>query len=174
MSTVEAIMTAPPVTATGDEPLAEAVRRMHEHRIGSVVVLKDLRPVGIVTERDVLGVAATHDALGDLTVEQAMTTPVDTIDTGTDPAAALLTLRERGYRHMPVTRHDELVGVVSLRDLARLASIGPADVPRGLKGVVVADTTVADVRGREGFYHYRQHSAIDLADARARSRTCGG
>ena len=37
------------------------------------------------------------------------------------------------------------------------------EVPRGLKGVVVAETEVGDVRGREGFYHYRQYSAIDLA-----------
>jgi len=39
-------------------------------------------------------------------------------------------------------------------------------VPRGLKGVVVADTEVGDVRGAEGFYHYRQYSAIDLARSR--------
>ena len=37
------------------------------------------------------------------------------------------------------------------------------EVPRGLKGVVAAETEVGDVRGREGFYHYRQYSAIDLA-----------
>ncbi|KUN89140.1 citrate synthase/methylcitrate synthase [Streptomyces griseoruber] len=40
------------------------------------------------------------------------------------------------------------------------------DAPRGLAGVVVADTEVGDVRGREGFYHYRQYSAVDLAHAR--------
>ena len=38
--------------------------------------------------------------------------------------------------------------------------------PPGLKGVVVADTEVGDVRGEEGFYHYRQYSAIDLAVSR--------
>ena len=36
-------------------------------------------------------------------------------------------------------------------------------VPRGLKGVVVTDTEIGDVRGLEGFYHYRQYSAIELA-----------
>jgi citrate synthase len=39
-------------------------------------------------------------------------------------------------------------------------------VPRGLAGVVVTDTTIGHVRGREGFYHYRQYSAIDLAGRR--------
>ncbi|MYW48431.1 citrate synthase/methylcitrate synthase [Streptomyces sp. SID161] len=40
------------------------------------------------------------------------------------------------------------------------------DAPRGLAGVVVAETQVGDVRGREGFYHYRQYSAVDLARGR--------
>ncbi|WP_030314119.1 citrate synthase/methylcitrate synthase [Streptomyces sp. NRRL B-3229] len=41
------------------------------------------------------------------------------------------------------------------------------DVPRGLAGVVVTDTEVGDVRGREGFYHYRQYSAVELAQTRS-------
>ncbi|WP_406383541.1 citrate synthase/methylcitrate synthase [Streptomyces sp. NBC_00117] len=42
----------------------------------------------------------------------------------------------------------------------------PVDVPRGLAGVVVTDTELGDVRGREGFYHYRQYSAVELAQTR--------
>ncbi|MEU6458805.1 citrate synthase/methylcitrate synthase [Streptomyces sp. NPDC047065] len=40
------------------------------------------------------------------------------------------------------------------------------EVPRGLAGVVVAETEVGDVRGLEGFYHYRQYSAVELARSR--------
>ncbi|MBG0851997.1 citrate synthase/methylcitrate synthase [Streptomyces spinoverrucosus] len=47
----------------------------------------------------------------------------------------------------------------------RSASI-PVDVPRGLAGVVVTDTEIGDVRGLEGFYHYRQYSAVELAQTR--------
>ncbi|WP_330246605.1 MULTISPECIES: citrate synthase/methylcitrate synthase [unclassified Streptomyces] len=43
----------------------------------------------------------------------------------------------------------------------------PLDVPRGLAGVVVTETALGDVRGREGFYHYRQYSAIELAQTRS-------
>ncbi|MAU80468.1 citrate/2-methylcitrate synthase [Gordonia sp. Z-3] len=39
--------------------------------------------------------------------------------------------------------------------------------PEGLANVVVADTEIGDVRGDEGFYHYREHSAIDLARTRS-------
>ncbi|KZF09314.1 citrate synthase/methylcitrate synthase [Rhodococcus sp. EPR-157] len=37
------------------------------------------------------------------------------------------------------------------------------DAPRGLHNVVVTTTSIGDVRGDEGFYHYRQYSAIDIA-----------
>ncbi|KQM03720.1 citrate synthase [Frankia sp. CpI1-P] len=40
-------------------------------------------------------------------------------------------------------------------------------VPRGLKGVVVTQTALGDVRGREGFFHYRQYSAVELAERRS-------
>ncbi|MEU2420679.1 citrate synthase/methylcitrate synthase [Streptomyces sp. NPDC007851] len=40
------------------------------------------------------------------------------------------------------------------------------EVPRGLAGVVVTETEVGDVRGSEGYYHYRQHSAVELARTR--------
>ncbi|WP_028802279.1 citrate synthase/methylcitrate synthase [Streptomyces sp. 142MFCol3.1] len=48
----------------------------------------------------------------------------------------------------------------------RAASTTSADVPRGLAGVVVTDTRLGDVRGLEGFYHYRQYSAVELAQTR--------
>lgn len=41
------------------------------------------------------------------------------------------------------------------------------DAPAGLKGLVVAETALGDVRGNEGFYHYRQYSAPDLARHRS-------
>jgi len=41
-----------------------------------------------------------------------------------------------------------------------------AATPSGLKGVIVADTALGDVRGLEGFYHYRQYSAPELAAKR--------
>jgi citrate synthase len=45
---------------------------------------------------------------------------------------------------------------------------GPATIaPSGLRGLVVADTTLGDVRGREGFFHYRQYDAVELARKRS-------
>lgn len=43
---------------------------------------------------------------------------------------------------------------------------GPAPAPPGLKGLVVAETAIGDVRGDEGFFHYGPYSAVDLAQQR--------
>jgi citrate synthase len=47
-----------------------------------------------------------------------------------------------------------------------MTTTAPIEVPRGLAGVVVTDTELGDVRGQEGFYHYREYSAIELAETR--------
>ncbi|MBB5788168.1 citrate synthase/methylcitrate synthase [Jiangella mangrovi] len=47
-----------------------------------------------------------------------------------------------------------------------MAAQGPVEVPRGLAGVVVTETALGDVRGLEGFYHYREYSAVELAATR--------
>src|SRR4029077_14155736 len=104
-------------------------------------------------------------------VSEWMTADPYTIGPEVEARAAFASLGERGYRHIPVVAGQKLVGIVSMRDLMRVAMIQPADaqaheVPKGLEGVVVADTTVGDVRGLEGFYHYRQYSAVDLAMSR--------
>ncbi len=59
-----------------------------------------------------------------------------------------------------VLKFGTLVGMTSL-----LAS-NPSAVPPGLKGVQVADTEIGAVRGSEGFYHYREHNAVELARTR--------
>jgi citrate synthase len=51
-------------------------------------------------------------------------------------------------------------------DLAASSVSNEIVAPPGLKGVIVAETSVGDVRGVEGFYHYRQYSAVDLAEQR--------
>jgi CBS domain-containing protein len=145
-STVQDLMSSPVVQARPDESLGAVVRRMDRHRVGSVVITRDGAVSGIVTERDVLRhQAAEGDP--DAAARTVMSAPADCLRLGTPLTQALVTMRERGYRHMPVVDgEDHLLGMVSLRDLARAATIGPAEVPRGLKGVVVTDTEIGPGR----------------------------
>lgn len=56
-------------------------------------------------------------------------------------------------------------GPSSSSTISSAVAAAPITVPPGLAGVVVTDTQIGDVRGVEGFYHYRQFSAVDLANA---------
>jgi citrate synthase len=171
-TTVRDLMTSPAVTCTSADSLGAAARIMAAADIGSVVVTELGKVVGILTERDLLRAAAAvaepdHEVVGLwMTAHPDVLSPEEQVD------AAWASLTAHHYRHLPVVDAGELVGVVSLRDLMGLARIRPAaetstEVPAGLEGVVVAETTVGDVRGQEGFFHYRQYSAVDLAEQRS-------
>ena len=171
-ATVGSLMSSPPITATTDETVSAAAARMRERKVGAVVVAEGDRPVGILTERDLIRVAAEGVDPASTTVGDWMTSDPDTVGPEEPVSKAFHALSERGYRHFPVVEDGRLVGVVSMRDLLRMAQIEPVtspgslEAPKGLAGVIVAESEVGDVRGEEGFYHYRQYSAIDLAERR--------
>lgn len=166
-------MSSPVVTVPPDATVAEAAALMHENRFGSVVVVDGARPVGIFTERDLVRVGAAGPAANEAKVNEWMTPDPDCVARDLSVQEAFARLSEHGYRHIPVVEDDTLVGIVSLRDLMKVASIQPVvhpgeiEAPPGLEGVIVAETRVGDVRGLEGFYHYREYSAVELADRRS-------
>src|SRR5581483_9789789 len=168
MRTVADLMSSPAVVARPDDPLASAAARMREAGVGSVVVVDGARPVGILTERDLVrSTAAGVDAERE-PVAGWMTADPDCVGTDVEVAEAWRSLAAHGYRHIPVVMSDEVKGVVSMRDLMGVAQLRPVDgsfndTPRGLKGVIVAETSIGEVRGLEGFYHYREYSAVDVA-----------
>src|SRR5688572_19979564 len=165
-------MSRPVITVRPAETLAQAASTMRERRVGAVVVVDgDERAIGILTERDMIRVAAGGADASTAKVSEWMTPDPDAVAPDLTTIAAFASLAEHGYRHIPVVEDNRLVGIVSMRDLMRIAMIQPVDaqaheVPKGLEGVVVAETTVGDVRGLEGFYHYRKYSAVDLARSR--------
>jgi citrate synthase len=170
--TVGDVMSSPAVIATTSETVAAASLRMQDRLVGSVVVVDGDRPVGILTERDLVRFAATGADASRTKVSEWMTESPSTIGPKVEVTEAWNRLSEKGYRHIPVVdAGGGLLGIVSMRDLMRVAQLQPLpgsaiEVPQGLKGVVVTETEVGDVRGIEGFYHYRQYSAVDLAEQR--------
>src|SRR4051812_42102498 len=170
--TVAEVMSAPPVTAVPSETLASASSRMRDRSVGSVIVVDGERPIGILTERDLVRFAASGADASGTKVSEWMTEDPDRIGPEINVQEAFASLASHGYRHIPVVEAGRLVGVVSMRDLMKVAQIQPVvhpstiEAPPGLEGVIVAETSVGDVRGLEGFYHYRQHNAVELADKR--------
>jgi citrate synthase len=170
--TVAEVMSAPAITAQSSETVAAASARMASHGVGSVVVVDGARPIGILTERDLVRFGAAGSAAADTKVSEWMTEAPDCVASDLSVQEAFAMLADHGYRHLPVVDDGALVGIASLRDLMGVAHIQPVvhpgtiEAPPGLEGVIVAETSVGDVRGQEGFYHYRQYDAVELADKR--------
>ena len=168
--TVSEAMTSPAVTALPSETIEEVATRMADRGKGSAIVVDGERPIGILTERDLVRFNATGASAAETKVSEWMAQPVDTAAPDLPVIEAFARFKEHHYRHLPVVEDGRLVGVVSLRSLTELAQIQPVvhpsaiEAPPGLEGVIVAETEVGDVRGLEGFYHYRQYDAVELAD----------
>jgi citrate synthase len=168
-------MSSPVVTAEPSDTVAEASSHMCDAGVGSVVVVDSMRrAIGILTERDLVRFAAAGDEARATKVSEWMTADPATVGPEEPVGEAFQWLSEHQYRHIPVVDGEGgVVGIVSLRDLLKIAAIEPVthpghmEAPKGLAGVIVAETSVGDVRGQEGFYHYRQYSATDLAERRS-------
>src|SRR6266567_1728385 len=170
-TTVGELMSSPVATAAPDETVAQVAARMREQKVGSVVVVDGPKPTGILTGRDLVRIAAAGADPSAALVSEWMTANPDTAEPDETVSDVFDDLAVKGYRHVPVVKDGALVGIVSMRDLMRLARILPVEqlaveAPRGLEGAIVAETELGDVRGLEGFYHYRQYDAIELAEGR--------
>ena len=170
---VAELMSTPPVTAVARESMAEVAVRMDKEGVSCVVVVEGDRPLGILTERDVVRFAASGADPASTPVARWMTSDPDTVQPSSEAGEVIARLAERGHRHVPVVDDGRLVGVVSMGDLMPVAQVQPMlhpgeiEAPKGLAGVIVAETEVGDVRGQEGFYHYRQYDARELAERRS-------
>ncbi len=122
------VMTRDILAVERDVRLPEAAARMVARSVGAAIILEGERLVGILTELDVLrSVVSGRDA--ESTVEEWMTRHPETIEPAdsTDHAAALMI--HGGFRHLPVVEDDRVVGIVSIRDLVRIALADTS--PRG-------------------------------------------
>jgi CBS domain-containing protein len=113
-------MTKNLLTIPAGATIGEAAAHMAERGVGAVVILDGDAIAAILTERDVMrAVAGGRD--GSAPVSEWMTRHPDTIEPTdtTDHAASLMI--HGGFRHLPVVDQGKVVGIVSIRDLMKVA-----------------------------------------------------
>jgi CBS domain-containing protein len=108
-----------PVCCAPGATVADVVRRMEEHDVGSVVVVDGPRPVGIVTDRDlVLRVLRVRLDPATVPVSRVMSAPLETVPDDLSPLDAAARMRERRIRRLPIVGpNGDLRGIVTLDDL---------------------------------------------------------
>jgi CBS domain-containing protein len=108
------------VTAGPDEALAGVARRMQDHNVGTVVIVEDARPVGIITDRDLALALGARGLSPQAPAREVMTRHVLAVPEDTGVFTATRFIQESNVRRLPVVdREDRLVGLVSLDDLLR-------------------------------------------------------
>jgi CBS domain-containing protein len=119
-STVEEIMTRDPRTVEIGDSLVDAAREMRDGDIGNVIVTDGGRVAGILTDRDIVvrAIAEGRD-LQSTTVGDVCSSGPRTLEPGESVEAATQVMDEHSIRRLPVVRDGELVGVLSLGDLAQ-------------------------------------------------------
>ena len=109
------------VTVAASVSVGAAIRTMHQHRVGSVVIQADNgAPIGILTERDIMRLCAEGKTDFDnmplqdhMTTELVLGKPEDKV---TEMLGIMTTKR---FRHIPVVENGQLVGLVSIGDLVK-------------------------------------------------------
>ncbi|MFD2417087.1 CBS domain-containing protein [Amycolatopsis pigmentata] len=158
--TVDAVMTKDPITVTPDTEFKDIAALLTAEEISAVPVVEDGRPIGVVSEADLLckeDIPATAPTMFSgrrarhhwrkaqaVRARDLMTAPVRTVEVGTGVAAAAHQLTTAGSRRLFVVDQGKLVGVVSRRDLLDVFLRPDPDVRREVEEEVFTQVLRAE------------------------------
>lgn len=127
-------------TVTPGTSVAQVSQQLSVRRIGSVLVLDGEGGVaGIVSERDLVRALASHGAKAlELEARQVMTRDVVTCDPDDSIDQVMETMTSGRFRHLPVVRRGELLGLVSIGDVVKARIEEATHETEALKAYIVA------------------------------------
>ncbi len=122
------------VTASAGDRVLQAVRLLVDRNIGGVVVVDGEKVIGILTERDILRLAAAKpDKLAALEVGEVMTHEVIKLTPDDDLAHVMEVMTENRIRHLPVIEEGRLAGIVTIGDVVNAFRRGAEDENAALR-----------------------------------------
>ena len=123
-----------PVTCEVETPLRSALETMQAARVGAIVVIDPhRRPLGIFTRGDLVAKVVLPGLDLDTPMFQVMSSPVHQLSIDAPAGDAALALAQHGIQHLALVADEQLVGVVSERDLFGLQRLSLREVSRGIR-----------------------------------------
>ncbi|HYS99949.1 MAG TPA: CBS domain-containing protein [Thermoplasmata archaeon] len=112
------VMTRQVITIDPDRTILDAAKRMATKQIGGLVVVEHGRPIGLLSDREILwNVTAKGRHPAKVRVRDVMTTPVATVSPLTTLRAAARVMLDQKTRWLVVTRLDNVEGIITASDL---------------------------------------------------------
>jgi CBS domain-containing protein len=126
---VRDIMTRPVITAGADIDIHSAARIMGKANVGSLIIVQGIKPIGILTERDLVKkiVAEAVDPKS-VRAEEVMSSPLVAISPEASLRDAAATMLKSGVKRLPVISDGLLVGIITDTDLVSGSSLGLSDI----------------------------------------------
>jgi CBS domain-containing protein len=126
---VRDVMTRPVITADADIDVLTAAKRMALANVGCLIVVSGEKPIGILTERDLVKkiVAKATDPQA-VKVGDVMSSPLVTISPEASLRDAASLMLKSGVKRLPVTSNERLEGIITDTDLVSGSALGLSDV----------------------------------------------
>ncbi len=108
------------ITIRPDQSLQDAVDLLAEQNVGALIVVGESgRPLGIISERDIVREASRSEDFLAQPVSRVMTSDLITVSPEDDVEPVIQIMMTRHIRHLPVIDQQRLIGVVSIRDVLK-------------------------------------------------------
>ncbi|MBI2486703.1 MAG: CBS domain-containing protein [Deltaproteobacteria bacterium] len=113
------------VTVGPKDTVVKAARLMGRKNVGSVVVVQNKKPVGIITDRDIaIRVVAKNADVNSILVKDVMTNNIVTGKEGQRAAELAKVMHDHGIRRIPIVgKRGELTGIITLDDLLYMIGV---------------------------------------------------
>jgi len=117
---VEEVMTKNVITIEPSKPVKRAAELMDKHDIGCLIVVEEGKPIGIITERDMLKRVLLQFRDPRITrVSDIMSTPLMVSTPETDLREAVRLMNERRIKKLVIVEDNVLIGLLSITDVVR-------------------------------------------------------
>lgn len=106
------------ITIRPDQLIREAIKTLVVHQIGALVVVdSEQKPIGILSERDIIKRASQNEEIFTETVADLMTKNIITGIPQDETSSVAATMTQKRFRHLPIVEDGQLVGIVSIGDI---------------------------------------------------------
>ncbi len=114
---VRDIMNSPVISASPDNTIVDVASKMKEHKIGSIVILEQDTPVGVVTDWDIVSSAVARDIKPSTLKASEIMQQLHTIEGEDGVTDAARLLRKHNIKRLGVVYKSKLVGIISASDV---------------------------------------------------------